>query len=157
MVDFSDVIVNDGVFALSRINDHKIIIKNDNLSDFDLPGIKISVPQGTVSDFITQKVIKHATLLKYQTNADAFNAFTTKKTDLVVSDKSYIMMMNLMNQNKFHVFGYNLLKEDVALAFRKQDVELKDTFNTFLASWKKHGDLQKTYDYFFNSLAWHNH
>lgn len=154
VVSFSDTILEDGVLAASLLKNKNIHIQTNSIQDYDKEGILIAVPQGTVSDFVAKEKVKHAKIIKYETNGEEFAAFLTGKVDIFLSDKSYVLLTTLAQREKFHIFKNDLLSYEVAVAFRKGDKELRENFNYFLQEWKKNGGFEKTYNKYFNSTAW---
>ncbi len=103
-VDFSDSIIEDGVLALAYKDNIKFKEEYPDLHTYDKDSITIALPFGTISDLTAQKFIKHAKILKYETDTDSFQAFYNEKTDVFMNHKSYIQVMNLRHPGKFKHF-----------------------------------------------------
>lgn len=154
VVSFSSTVIEDGVLGVAQKNRFELVDKaNLNSETYDIPSLKIAVPQGTVSDFTAQKIFRQAHLVRYETNADAFTALLTNKVDILICDKSYVLLMNSLHHGQLQVFANDLYKENVAVAFKKRDNELRQAFNTFFLEWKKSGAYHQTIQKFFGKSS----
>jgi polar amino acid transport system substrate-binding protein len=155
VIAFSDVIYQSGnsLVILERDKD-----KYRSLEDLDKKGNHIAVKTGNTSDFYLQKVLKHATILRFDTNADMLGSvlFHNKhqKAQAFAQDTIYATMACLENENKLFILPQKLNHEDLAVGLRKQDTFLLKEFNRFLNEWKKEGHYKKAVQYYIESERW---
>jgi ABC-type amino acid transport substrate-binding protein len=76
------------------------------------------------------------------------------KAAAFVQDIIYAKMASAEHPKKLFIFPNLLNTEELAVGFRKQDEDLRKSFNSFLSSWKKEGGYQNAVDYYIHSTQW---
>ena len=158
IVAFSEPIYRTSeAIAISTMQ--KKLVHINSLQDLDKEGVKISIKTGLTSDlYLSQKgFLKHAVLLKFNSDNEALEAVIEGRADAIVNDKPILLVAAKVYKNKLKILPFILKQESempVGVAFRKQDVNLRKEFNQFFAEWKVSGKYQKMITYYFNEMGW---
>jgi polar amino acid transport system substrate-binding protein len=110
-------------------------------SEADLAHARIAVLTGSASEGFATKQYPNATLSQFRSLGDLTIAVKTGKADAALSDEDAIQEL-IRNDASFALFGGALQTFDVGAGFAKNNGELRQAFNTFLADLRKSG----TYD-----------
>ncbi|WP_161597615.1 transporter substrate-binding domain-containing protein [Fluviispira multicolorata] len=151
VINFSDPIYKSGnslVVSMKAKDKYKV------LSDLDKVGVKIAVKTGNTADFFLKKVLKHAKILRFDTNADLITAVLENRTDAFAQDSIFSMMASSEHKGKLYILKDKLNYEDLAVGIRKKDTALLKEFNNFLGEWKKNGGYDKAVHYYLESDDW---
>ncbi|APJ03363.1 transporter substrate-binding domain-containing protein [Silvanigrella aquatica] len=151
VINFSDVIYKSGnSLVISSHNSSKF----KNLQDLDKEGVKIAVKTGNTGQQYLEKNLKNAKLLRFDTNSDLLTAVLKNRADAFAQDTVFALMASHENKGKLVILSEKLNYEDLAVGVRKQDTELLNKFNSFLADWKKSGGYGKAVTYYIESDKW---
>jgi len=151
VIHFSDIIYKSGNSIVILGKDEK---KYKNLTDLDQKNVKIAVKTGNTGDFVLQKSLKNAKILRFDTNADMLTAVLKGRADAFVQDTIYAFMASNENKGKLYIIPEKLNYEDLAVGIRKQDEDLLKEFNSFFADWKKSGGYEEAVQYYIESDKW---
>jgi polar amino acid transport system substrate-binding protein len=154
-VSFSDpYYVNKMLIAVYDTPENRI--KYKSIEDFNSPNAKIAVKTGSSPDLFLQKQKLKAQILRFDADADTVSAVLGHKTTAFIYDTPYVRLAALNHPGKLYILPQSLGDEDdhFGVAFRKQDVKLREAFNSFLKSWKENGEYSKIEKYYFSSNEW---
>lgn len=124
------------------------------LKDLDKPGVKIAVKQGTTGDIFAKKIIKQATIVKLESEADAANSVLLGKVDAFIYDKPFLKLFVGMKENKAKLLEDLLSQEQFGAAARPQDKNLIAAFNDFLKNWRSSGGYATALEKHFVQMPW---
>ena len=151
VISFSDIIYKSGNSLVISTRNKK---KYKNLRELDKKGINIAVKTGNTGDFYLQKNLKHAKILRFDTNSDMLTAVLENRADAFAQDTIFAFMASNEHKGKLVILPGKLNYEDLAVGLRKQDTDLLEEFNTFLSDWKKSGGYDKAVTYYIESNKW---
>lgn len=104
----------------------------------DLKDKRIGVLVGSAHDTYATKHFSDATILQYKSPSDVALAVKTGKVDAALFDAE--PLREIMRQDdSFGLLGDSLFTFDVGVGFKKDNPELRDQFNRFLAEIKQNG------------------
>ncbi|MGE0449182.1 MAG: ABC transporter permease subunit [Vicinamibacterales bacterium] len=104
----------------------------------DLEDKRIGVQLGTVYDIYATKTFPRATVLQFNSYQEVTLAVSTGKVDAGLSDVDTLDEVRRANPDLVP-FGQPIFSSPVAAGFAKSSGELRDAFNSFLASIKSNG------------------
>jgi len=144
-VDFSDSYLKYGEVILVRADEAKIKGKDD------IKSVKVGVQTGTSNEETAKKLVadEKANLKRYQTFDLAVAALINKDVDAVVIDSPAADGFIAQNVGKLKKAGQPFTSDDLGIAFKKGDTQLKDAFNAGLRAIKANGTLDKLYKKWF--------
>ncbi len=140
----------------------KILLAQKNLGavktwqELDQKGKIIVLKLGTTGDFFAKENFKNAELRRMDSEADAAQTVALGKADAFVYDKPFVEIYASSRAGKVGVLNDLVSKEYLAVAANKKNVTLIESFNAFLAGWRKSGDYDKAYKANFVDLVWKN-
>ena len=92
-------------------------------------------------------------MIDYPTETLAITAMLSNKVQAFVYDEPFIQIV-ARNYPQFTSVPIIGSVKNIAAAFHPSNKKLATDFNTFLKSWKKSGDFDKTYKKFFVETSW---
>src|SRR5262245_40086952 len=104
----------------------------------DLKDKRIGVLLGSVYDGFASKTYPQATVLQFDTPSDLQLALMARKVDAGLCDEQVIVEVMRTNTS-LAMFGEPLIKLPLGVGFRKNNTDLRDAFNRFLAGIKQNG------------------
>jgi polar amino acid transport system substrate-binding protein len=125
-----------------------------SLADLDQPKSTVVVQLGTTGDLYATKILKHAKLVRLDTEYDSASAVLLGKYDGFIFDKSYIALYQKRNANKVGALLTDLTKESIGIAARKKDGALITAYNEFLKGWRASGGYDKAIKTHFEEMPW---
>jgi polar amino acid transport system substrate-binding protein len=142
-----------------------ILIRADETrikTDADLSGKIIGVQLGSAAagiskEFETSKLKAagkpgFADVKQYEHYPEAYQDLLNKRTDAVINSRSTLMVLMRDAPGKFKMLpGISDIPAFYGMAFRKEDVALRDFFNDGLTAMKKDGSLAKLQEKWFGS------
>lgn len=115
----------------------------------DLAGKVVAVQDDSTGDYLMNmeenKALKASLkdLKKYPDFAAAYMDLDNKRVDVMIVDAVLARYYDKKNPGKYTILDENTGDEVVAVAFRKEDNELREKFNKALAEMKKDGTCKK--------------
>lgn len=115
----------------------------------DLAGKVVAVQDDSTGDYLMNmeenKALKASLkdLKKYPDFAAAYMDLDNKRVDVMIVDAVLARYYDKKNPDKYTILDENMGDEVVAVAFRKEDNELREKFNKALAEMKKDGTCKK--------------
>ena len=158
-VSFSEPYYKNALL-ISTKNTTKNKEKYKRISDFNKNELSIAVKTGSAPDLFLQnsKILIQANFLRYDADADTLGAVLNGRADAFIYDTPYVRLASLNNPGKLYIIPEGFNGDEFAVAFRKQDKELLERFNIFLANWKNQGKEKGSYEerlnYYFNGQDW---
>ncbi|WP_031435101.1 ABC transporter permease subunit [Methylomarinum vadi] len=117
----------------------KLIMQTLKLSSVaDLENKRIGVLLGSAHDTYATKHYPDATILQYKSPADVALAVKTGKVDVALYDAEPLREI-MRDDDSFALLGGSLFDFDVAAGFKKDNQQLRNRFNEFLAQIKQNG------------------
>lgn len=107
-------------------------------SPADLNGQRIGVLLGSVYDGFANRTYPEAQVLTFDAAADLRQAVLSGKVDAALGDEEGIVEA-LKTNNALSMFGDPVLRLPLGAGFRKDNTELRDAFNRFLAEIRRNG------------------
>lgn len=155
VVSFSDSYFSNQ-FLIAVRQSPENVKKYKTLSDFNSKNAKIAVKTGSSPDLFLQnsRALNRAKILKYDADADTISAVLNGKADAFIYDTPYVKLAAINYPGKLYIVPQGFNGDDFGVAMRKNDTELLESFNKFLAEWKKSGDYKKVFDYYFEGTKW---
>ena len=148
---FSDIMFETKLaFGVKKNREFEV---KDAVSYFNSAKFKIAVHTGTTASIFAQKHLKKATIMIYKTQTDMVNALLAGYVDAFFEEDFFIEMMNAKYPDKIKLFKTEEVA-NFAIAVQKNEPLLVASLNEFLQSWRKSGQYQKWYEYFFKQKAW---
>jgi polar amino acid transport system substrate-binding protein len=107
--------------------------------------IEIGVVKGTTGEsFVKENFGRAKKIISYQTSKEAADTLAGGEIDMVIHDAPIILMLAAENESKGLVPLPSLLTEEyLAWGVRKNDVELLQSANSFIKTYKKDGRLHE--------------
>ena len=115
----------------------------------DMAGKVVAVQDDSTGDYLMNleenKALKASLkdFKKYPDFAAAYMDLDNKRVDVMIVDAVLARYYNQKNPGKYTILDENMGDEVVAVAFRKEDNELREKFNKALAEMKKDGTCKK--------------
>lgn len=107
-------------------------------SPADLHGRRIAVAMGSAQETYASQAYPDATILQYQTVADAVLAVSSGKADASIKDE--VTLRELLRQNdSLAALGESLFSSPLAAGFHKDKAVLRSQFNHFLQEIRQNG------------------
>ena len=127
-----------------------------SLEDFNKSGIKVAVKTGSAPDLYLQdtKSLNKAQIMRFDADADTVNAVLGGRSNAFIYDTPYVKLAALNNPNKIYIVPQGFNGDQFSVAMRKKDQDLAQSFNKFLADWKKIGGYDKAMKYYFDNREW---
>lgn len=143
-------------FLIAVKNTQKNLKRFENLSSFNNTNVTIAVKTGSSPDLFVQnsKMFEKAHILKYDADADTVGAVLNAKADAFIYDTPYVKLASLHYPGKLYIIPEGFNGDHFAVAFRKQDGDLRESFNKFLEQWKQQGQYASTMKYYFDGTTW---
>lgn len=127
----------------------------DNLNNKET---KIASQAGTESDAYVQSDFKTAQKVQFDNNSDPINAIITGRADVYIDDSVYLDIAEARYNDKLLVLPLSILPDnkfgDMAFAFKKDNLALRDAFNSFYKQIEQNGELKKLQAYYFKDMGW---
>lgn len=114
----------------------------------DLAGKKVALVRGGAPDFGTSKMIPDAEIIRFDTIADAFTAFQTKKADAFVEEDTFVFYQ-CKQDPQFKAVGEPFSRELISLSIKKGDQEWLNYLNNFLINLRFTGENAELYKKWF--------
>jgi ABC-type amino acid transport substrate-binding protein len=105
-------------------------------------GGNVGVRAGSTAESWAQANLRYANVAVYPTIADAARELAQGRLDLIVSDAPQVAWAVSEHSGVLQVVRVLLTQEDIAWAFRPQDVRLRDAANAALAAMRQDGRLR---------------
>jgi len=105
-------------------------------------GGNVGVRMGSTSESWAQANFPYANVAVYPTIADAARELAQGRLDLILSDAPQVAWAVSEHAGTLQVVQVLLTHEDIAWAFRREDVALRDAANTALATMRQDGRLR---------------
>jgi len=122
--------------------------------EIDKSGIVIGVSMGSTGDSATQKMVKHASIRKFESTTLAGQALTNKQIDAIIVDEIWIKVFKAYNPS-ITVLPVRVGEaEPLGIAVNKGNKELLDKVNAYLQQYKESGSADRNYEKWFQSDAW---
>lgn len=118
-------------------------------STADLKDKRIGVLLGSVHDTLATKNYPTATILQYENSTDLVLAVLAGKVDAGLSD-AHPLAEQMRVHPELGVLGEPLISYPIGAGFRKDNTQLRDAFNKFLAETKANGMHAEMSDRWFN-------
>lgn len=136
------------LFSKPYILEKQIVVtKKDNsaiTAPEDLKGKVVGVQMGSTSEeAIKDMASTIKEVKKYDKNTEALQDLSIGRIDAVVVDELVARYYIKEQNEKYKVLDKELLKEPVAVGFRKEDAALKEKFDKALDELKKDGTMEK--------------
>jgi len=137
--------------------DESRIKSADDLSGKTL-GVQLgSAAAGIIKDFEaklkTSGKAGYADVKQYEHYPEAYQDLLNKRTDAVINSRSTLMVLMRDAPGKFKMLpGISEIPAYYGMAFRKEDVALRDFFNDGLTAMKKDGSLAKLQEQWFGAV-----
>jgi polar amino acid transport system substrate-binding protein len=94
----------------------------------------------------------YADMKQYEHYPEAYQDLLNKRTDAVLNSRSTLLVLMRDAPGKFKMLaGVSDIPAYYGMAFRKEDVALRDVFNDGLTAMKKDGSLAKLQEKWFGS------
>jgi len=142
-VAFSEPYMRSGQILLVRMEDAQLY----SGGIYSLMGVKPSIGtiEGTTGDLLISKTISRPNLTRFKRSKDAVKALTDKKIDVVVHDAPIICHYAAINKGtKITPILQMANEEYLGWAVNKNNTQLLQQLNSFLATKKKDGGLAAT-------------
>ncbi len=154
---FSQPYADASLMILLRADETRIKTADD-LSG-KIIGVQLgSAAAGIIKDFENAKLKPankpgFADVKQYEHYPEAYQDLLNKRTDAVVNSRSTLMVLMRDAPGKFKMLsGISDIPAFYGMAFRKEDVALRDFFNDGLTAMKKDGSLAKLQEKWFGSI-----
>ncbi len=102
--------------------------------------MRIGVTQGSAYDVYAENNYPHATVLRFNSQADTITALVANKLDAGMADGASLRAL-MAEQPRVTQFGDSLFNSPSGAGFRKESTVLRGQFNAFLAKAKADGTL----------------
>ncbi|MDI6601240.1 MAG: ABC transporter substrate-binding protein [Thermoanaerobacteraceae bacterium] len=123
-----------------------IVVRGDNKDingSKDLQGKIVGVQLGSTSEEAARKIEGIKEIKTYSQYPEAFADLTIGRTDAVVVDGMVGGYFLTKNPGNYRILDEELVKEPVGIAFRKEDVELRNAVNDVINELKANGKLKE--------------
>ena len=127
------------------------------LADLNKKDIRVAVKTGSSPDLYLQNsnLLNSANILKFDADADTVNSvLLTDKADAFIYDVPYVKLVAANNPGKVYILPNGFGGDEFGVAFRKQDKDFSDLFNSFLKQWKQNGGYKKTFHKYLETTDW---
>jgi len=143
-------------FLIAIKNTPENVKKYSSLASFNNSNVTIAVKTGSSPDLFVQNstMFKKANILKYDADADTVEAVLNGRTDAFIYDTPYVKLASVHYPGKLYIYPEGFNGDHFAVAFRKNDKTLRDSFNAFLANWKLQGGYASVMKYYFDGSQW---
>lgn len=140
-IDFTDVYFLAGQSLLVK--------KGSGIQSIhDLKGKRVSTAKGATSGKNIKKLVPEVKVEEYENYADALTALKSGKVDAITTDDSILFGMERQNPD-LEVVGGQFTKEPYGMGIRKDQQELKNELNKFIAEIKQNGKYDEIYRKWF--------
>jgi len=112
----------------------------------DLKGEKVAVLTGSIQDILIEQNFPEVERVSLNTVPDLMVAVQTHKADYCVEDSVLIVAAKMNERGLKYVSGTELGSMQAGFCFNKNNPELRDTFNVFLAQIKENGIFDEICD-----------
>ncbi len=153
IVAFSEPTFTSGL-SIAIKNTEKNKTEYKDFESLDKKNVSIAVKTGYTSDIYLSKALKNAKILRFDQDSDLVLAVMQSRANAFVSDSTYVDLMDKGNKNKFIIMPTKVVAQHFSVAGRKDDLELMNSFNTFLKNWKDTGGYDKTKKSYFEDQVW---
>lgn len=143
-VDFCDTTYSGAVTLLVRRDKVASELLNEDKQSLEekLNKSKIGVMQGTVAVDYLKENYSGAEILEYDSISDAVQALKSKKVDYVMT--VYSTAKNYEKSNdELYVLDDIRVDEDIAIAVKKGNTELRDKLDALVGKYKSNGTMDK--------------
>ncbi len=111
------------------------------LADIDRPGLRIAVPGRSAPDLLLTRTLKHATLVRGETETRAFEMFRAGQADAIASGRH--ALLTLAGDAGYRALDETLLAVPHAIAVPKGRPEALETVARFVEEAKASGDVAR--------------
>lgn len=156
VLGFSDAYFNNS-FRMGMRNTIQNRRSFQKVADLNKENITIAVRAGSATDIYLQKsaVLKRAKILRFDTDADTVHAVLfTHKADCYIYDAPYVKISALNYPGRVYVLPKGFGSDQFGVGFRKKDIDLIQTFNRFIRTWKKEGGYSQTFNKYLDTSQW---
>lgn len=119
----------------------------------DLDGLRIAVMQGSAMEAFATKNYTRATILRFTSAADTTVAVKTGKADVALGDEGTLVEIT-RDDPSLGVLPEPLFSFPVGVGFNKNNRQLTDEFNAFLAKLKSDGTLDDIFTRWAKQRDW---
>ncbi len=116
----------------------------NGFSDLLNPAVRIGTVKGTTGDLLIEEKVNRKNSVRFQNPEEAVRALINKRIDVFVYDLPMNFYFAAANENNgLAPVVIPLTREEIAWGMRKEDGELVQTANAYLAEIRQSGELKK--------------
>ncbi|MBX9704227.1 MAG: ABC transporter substrate-binding protein [Silvanigrellaceae bacterium] len=141
VVSFSNPVIHIKT-SLAALDNPKNRIRFKEFNDFKQPQVRVAVHIGTAAYLYLKNNHKNIKPLVFNDINEVVNAVSQGKADAFIEDDIFIIELNKSLKNKFLMFRSDILSP-IAMAFTRQNLELRISFDRFLKHLEETGELKK--------------
>jgi polar amino acid transport system substrate-binding protein len=125
--------------------DNAVLVPNSSairtLADIDRPGVRIAVPARSAPDLFLTRTLKHATLVRGETETLAFEMFRGGQADAIASGRH--ALLTLAGDAAYRALDEPVLRVPHAIAVPNGRAEALKTVTRFLEEAKASGEIAR--------------
>lgn len=124
---------------------------NEDIKSYeDLAGKKVAIVRGGTPDTGTSKAAPDAEIIRFDTIADAFEAFKSKKADAFVEEELFVYFQ-VAQDPRFKFVGEPFHRGLISFGIVKNDQEWLNYLNNFITNIRFSGELDEIYEKWFGT------
>lgn len=150
-VDFADPYI---VIGQSIILQPRLAGRVHSVEDLNQPGTVIATKLGTTGDIAAAEYLPKATLMKFETEAEAILQVRSGRAAAFVYDLPYNAVYVARNPGQLTLLAKPFTREELGWAIRKNDPRWRAWLNEFLAGVRQDRAYDALYGKWFERTAW---
>lgn len=150
-VDFSDAYI---VIGQSILIQPKFAAAVKSVADLNDPKYVVATKLGTTGDLAAAEYLPHATIQKFETEAEAILQVRGGRAAAFVYDLPYNAVYAARNPGQLVLLSKPFTREELGWAIRKGDPEWRAWLNEFLVGVRKDKAYDALYGKWFERTAW---
>jgi len=124
---------------------------NEDVKSYhDLAGKTVAIVRGGTPDTGTTKVAPDANIIRFDTIADAFTAFKSKKTEVFVEEE-FMVYYQVSADSRFKTVGEPFHRGLISFGVKKNEQEWLNYLNNFLTNLRFTGELAEIFKKWFGA------
>ncbi len=150
-VNFTQPYITVGQTALLAAKNKGVIT---NAQQLDNPKYIVATKLGTSGDITSQRMLPHAKIKKFQTEADAALEVKNGRADAFIYDLPYITVYANQYPDGVYMLPEPFTKEALGWAIRKGDPDFSNWLDNFILTIKNDGTYDVLHKRWFESTVW---
>jgi len=124
------------------------------VAELDRPGIVVATKLGTTGEIAARKTFHRAAIKTLDTETDAALEVEAGRADVMVYDQPYIAIRAKQSAGRCWALLAPFTHEELAIAVRRDDLELRDWLNVALEEFRSSGTWDADYRKWFVEMPW---